>query len=305
MLKTVLSIDRVDRLYIQLLYRCNFRCKHCFHGEALELGTIISAEDIDAILRYFRENYELRAVTLLGGEPFMHPEIVAIVNASRGLGLTVDICTNGHSGFKRRLAKCHGDIDMLRVSLDGLREAHDYIRRPGSFDGAMRTVAFARSLGVRVGVTLTVTRHNVMDLAGLADLLEAQSVDELKLHEMRIVGNAARHPELRPLPGDGVAAAVAGLQRRSGRLAIVVDSDLARPDTGGAPEPKLSRERRIRSTLDRAEFDPRGNLTMSCKAVGLYASAFRWDFGRKAVVHSPHLADELALAIPDVVYQNG
>ncbi|WP_213450653.1 hypothetical protein [Rhizomonospora bruguierae] len=35
MLDQIAGITRVRMLYLQLLYKCNFSCKHCFHGELL------------------------------------------------------------------------------------------------------------------------------------------------------------------------------------------------------------------------------------------------------------------------------
>ena len=54
--------------------------------------------------------------------------------------------------------------------------------------------------------------------------------------------------------------------------------------------------------IERIEADPRGALTMSCKAVGKDSHAFWYDKLTGTIVHRPSDMDELTLAVPDVVY---
>lgn len=36
MIEEITGIRRIRMVYLQLLYRCNFECLHCFHGERLK-----------------------------------------------------------------------------------------------------------------------------------------------------------------------------------------------------------------------------------------------------------------------------
>lgn len=78
---------------------------------------------------------------------------------------------------------------------------------------------------------------------------------------------------------------------------MIVDEDLSEH---GAPEvcapPGGPRE------IDRIEADPRGALTMSCKAVGKDSHAFWYEKAANRIVHRPSATDELTLSVPDVVY---
>lgn len=300
MIREVTNIHRIRMLYMQLLYRCNFACQHCFHGELLRANDSYTAQEAHAMLRYFRAQYGLAAVTFLGGEPLLHPGIVDVCREAKGLGLTVEICTNGHFGFRHQVEQLAPYLDKLRVSLEGLEAANDRIRQPGSFASAMQTIELARELGVTLGATMTVTSANLADVVPLARRLEQRGVQELKLHCLRPVGNAAQHPEL--FISD--TAQYAGLHEdiRQAGLGIELryDADLAphpHTDTCTAADERVSQD------LDRIEVDPRGGLTMSCKAVGRHAHAFRWDTRQETVIYEPHADDELTQHIPDVVYR--
>src|SRR6266540_5469574 len=105
-------------LYLQLLYRCNFSCRHCFHGELLKNADRFNLAEAQAILDHFRWVYKLDAVTFLGGEPLLYPHVAAVCHYAKRLGLQVEICTNGHLGFRRTFEAIGGTLDKLRVSLD-------------------------------------------------------------------------------------------------------------------------------------------------------------------------------------------
>lgn len=298
MISEVTGITSIRMLYVQLLYRCNFACQHCFHGELLKAADRYTPAEVHAVLTHFRERYALQSVTFLGGEPLLYADVVEVCRDAKVLGLGVDICTNGHAGFLTRLERVAPYLDKLRVSLEGLRETNDRIRQRGSFASAFRTIALARRRGVTVGVTMTVTALNVGEVVPLARLLERRGVAELKLHCLRPVGNATGHPDL--FVTDETAYARLHEQIDAAGLAIDVryDADLAPHRHRDACRSAASGEQ-----LDRIEVDPRGGLTMSCKAVGRHAHAFHWDTATRTVRHVPHPGDELAQAVPDVVYR--
>ena len=141
MLDQIAGITRVRMLYLQLLYRCNFSCRHCFHGELLKSADSFSLSEAQAVLNHFADVYQLEAVTFLGGEPLLYPHIVDICAFAKQRGLTVEICTNAHSGFRNRIRALATVLDKFRVSLDGLETSHDAMRQHGSFGGALEMVA--------------------------------------------------------------------------------------------------------------------------------------------------------------------
>lgn len=298
MLDQVAGISRVRMLYLQLLYRCNFRCRHCFHGELLDSPDALTLTEAQSLLTHFRTAYQLDAVTLLGGEPLLYPHIVTVCRYAKQLGLTVEICTNGHSGFRTKVQAVAPVLDKLRVSLDGLSASHDQMRQRGSFASAIDMIDTAVALGVTVGATMTVTAHNLQEVVPLARLLQEHGATELKLHALRLVGNAAANPDLEVRDPSRYETMHRQIRDASLTIPIRYDADLT-PEPAGEMCSNLVTD----SWLDRIESDPRGGLTVSCKAVGRNVHAFRWDKTRQEIVYEPRPDDELAQRIPDVVYQ--
>ncbi|MFI7003883.1 radical SAM protein [Nocardia sp. NPDC050175] len=298
MIEEVTGVRKIRMLYLQLLYRCNFACGHCFHGERLKYADAYTAEQACNLMRLMQQQHDTEAVTLLGGEPFVYKDLAPVVRyAKHTLGQVVEICTNGYriGPRLREIAPC---IDLLRISLEGIGNTNDAIRRDGSYAAALESIALARGLGVRTGATLTVNRHNISEVVDLAYTLQALGVSQLKLHQLRPVGNAALHPEL--LVTDPADYSVLRDQLRSAplRMEVVLDEDLSEDGALPCATPGP------RDEIDRIESDPRGALTMSCKAVGKDSHAFWYDKDTDRIVHRPSAKDEVKLGIPDVVYSH-
>jgi Fe-coproporphyrin III synthase len=298
MLDQIAGITRVRMLYLQLLYRCNFSCRHCFHGELLKSADSFSLSEAQAVLNHFADVYQLEAVTFLGGEPLLYPHIVDICAFAKQRGLTVEICTNAHSGFRNRIRALAPVLDKFRVSLDGLETSHDAMRQHGSFGGALEMVDLAVQLGLSVGATMTVTQHNLDEVVPLARMLQDRGVTELKLHALRLVGNAVVSTDLEVIDPDRYGDLHAQINDAQLDIAIVYDSDLS-PEPAGDMCSNLV----AGGWLDRIESDPRGGLTVSCKAVGRDVNAFRWDKVEQVIAYEPRANDEFATGIPDVIYQ--
>lgn len=161
----------------------------------------------------------------------------------------------------------------------------------------MSAFNLARELGVRTGATMTVTSRNIDEVLPLARTLQDVGARQLKLHCLRPVGNAATHPELLVTDPAAYARLREQLQAAELSMEVIVDEDVSEH---GAPEScaPVGGPREI----ERIEADPRGALTMSCKAVGKDSHAFWYEKAADRIVHRPSATDELTLAVPDVVY---
>jgi MoaA/NifB/PqqE/SkfB family radical SAM enzyme len=285
-------------LYLQLLYKCNFSCRHCFHGELLKSPDNFTLTEAQSMLAHFRDVFQLEAVTFLGGEPLLYPHIVTICKYAKQLGLEVEICTNAHRGFRSKIEALAPVLDKFRVSLDGMRDSHDKIRQRGSFASAIEMIDVAAGFGLTIGATTTVTQQNLDEVAPLARLLHEHGVMELKLHAVRLVGNAVGNPDLEVGDANRYKELHRQISDSGHKIAIVYDSDLS-PEPAGQTCSNLVSG----GWLDRIESDPRGGLTVSCKAAGRGVNAFRWDKIRQVIVYEPRDDDELAVGIPDVIYQ--
>jgi MoaA/NifB/PqqE/SkfB family radical SAM enzyme len=100
-----------------MLYACNYRCSHCvFAGKWEEYGPRTVYLSPDEWMKHWKKVYDLYgrvSMVISGGEPFIYPDFVALIEKISGLHYPLNISTNSSgdlAAFVRR-------IDPKRVSL--------------------------------------------------------------------------------------------------------------------------------------------------------------------------------------------
>jgi len=130
---------------LQVTERCDLRCAHCFVS-ATRRGADMRLGDLATALPRL-ESARVSTVTLTGGEPFVHPDLLELVTLLTGTGVAVTICTNGVSVTTDQIAALRRlPGTSVNVSLDGFsRNSHGRFR--GDRDSFDVTVANIRRLG--------------------------------------------------------------------------------------------------------------------------------------------------------------
>lgn len=130
---------------LQITERCNLHCAHCFVS-AGDYGDTMPIEVIRNTVIPKLKQCRVSQVTLTGGEPFIHPNIIDVVRFLKEVGIHVGICTNAtiiNTEQMETLAKI-GEVH-LNVSLDGFRpESHGKFR--GNTDSFTKTIETIRQI---------------------------------------------------------------------------------------------------------------------------------------------------------------
>jgi hypothetical protein len=78
---------------LQITRRCTMACPQCYASSELA-GTHMAFDDVARLLRELAEA-GICQIAIGGGEPLLHPDIVAILELGRSLGLVPNLTTNG------------------------------------------------------------------------------------------------------------------------------------------------------------------------------------------------------------------
>lgn len=163
--------------YLELTYRCNWRCTFCYNPRHFDRRGL-SAAEWSAVLDDLRSLGTL-AVTLTGGEPLAHPEFLEIARAAAARRFAVRLFTNG-TLVSEALAEAIADLRPLAVemSLHGATApTHDRLTRaPGSFAAMQRGLERLRARGVPLLVKSLLTNLNEHELDGMIALAEQLGV---------------------------------------------------------------------------------------------------------------------------------
>lgn len=148
---------------IKLTSRCNLRCVMCKYGHTRS-EQALPTRRWRQVLGEARE-LGCRKVHFSGGEVFLRPDFLDLVEHAIGLGLKVNLTTNGTLVTKaaaRRLAEL--GVNGVSISLDGpTRKVHDTVRgRDGAFKRTLRAIRWLRAAsdGLRLRVNFVVMRRN-------------------------------------------------------------------------------------------------------------------------------------------------
>lgn len=139
---------------MQLTYRCNLRCEHCFQWN--ELGFFHNYDSkrkraelsIDVVADVLNATSDHRAkVFLWGGEPLMHSEFAEVASLLSRRPRVVNMCTNGLLMERNAdaLLSIGRGLNLL-VSLDGFEAEHEAIRGKGSFQRTIKNIDFMLEL---------------------------------------------------------------------------------------------------------------------------------------------------------------
>jgi MoaA/NifB/PqqE/SkfB family radical SAM enzyme len=163
--------------YLELTYRCNWRCVFCYNPRHGDLRPL-SLADWTAVLDDLRELGTL-GIVLTGGEPLAHPEFLEIARAARARGFAVRLFTNG-SLVTEAMADALAGLDLVGVemSLHGATPAtHDRTTgRVGSFAAMLEGLERLRARGVSLLLKTPLTHINEDELDGMVALAERLSL---------------------------------------------------------------------------------------------------------------------------------
>lgn len=147
-LETIHQRELPEAITFFVTKRCNARCDHCFYWRELNTkDDELTLDEIDKIASSMKHGLESLALT--GGEPTLRKdlgEICRIFN-ERCQTRNIGIASNGllseciYETCQWILKNCNLERLNIQISLDGLGETHDQIRKvPGAFSRAMETI---------------------------------------------------------------------------------------------------------------------------------------------------------------------
>ncbi len=141
-------------LMLEPLFRCNLACAGC--GKVQYPPHILKKQLTPAECFAAIEECGAPMVSLPGGEPLLHPQIVEIVNGLVARKKYVYLCTNALE-LKRRLPEFTPSKYLtFSVHLDGQRDHHDFsVCREGGYDIAIQGIKEAVKRGFRVTTNAT------------------------------------------------------------------------------------------------------------------------------------------------------
>jgi AdoMet-dependent heme synthase len=163
---------------LDLTYRCNERCVHCYldHNDKGEMTT----QEIKHLLEEMAEA-GVFILTLSGGEILLRKDLFEILEyARRRLTFCVKLKTNAILIREREAARIRAlGVESIQISIYSHRpEVHDAITLvPGSLQRSLNAIGFLKSQGLRVIMANVLMTQNLADYSGVRALAAELGVE--------------------------------------------------------------------------------------------------------------------------------
>jgi AdoMet-dependent heme synthase len=162
---------------LDLTYRCNERCVHCYldHDDHGEMNTA----EIKHLLDEMAEAGVL-FLTLSGGEIFLRKDFFEILEYARALTFAVRLKTNAILVREREAERLRElGVENIQISIYSHRpEIHDAITLvPGSLKRSIDAIRFLKSYGLQVSIANVLMLQNMQDYPQVRELARELDVE--------------------------------------------------------------------------------------------------------------------------------
>ena len=186
---------------------CPTRCEGCYHffGNTASLGGLVTASEV---IDFASESQQdgIEQVTLYGGDPLSHPQIIDIVRGLHEQGLRVKLDTVGTAflGSAQILYKGRGImeavdardiapyVDHISIPLDVWGTADDPVDpapalfrrgRPKLFEETQLIAKLLQDAGISFGINTVANASNIHKLQKIVDISERMGASEIQIFE--------------------------------------------------------------------------------------------------------------------------
>jgi sulfatase maturation enzyme AslB (radical SAM superfamily) len=160
--RATVALERLETLWFNTGTLCNIECGHCYIESGPKndrLAYLSAAEVVGYLDEIAALGWATREIGFTGGEPFMNPEILAMLRSGLARGFDVLVLTNAMRPMRRfergllRLREEFGRKLTMRVSLDHYSAAiHDTERGAGTYEKTIAGIDWLAKHGFRIAL---------------------------------------------------------------------------------------------------------------------------------------------------------
>jgi len=183
--QSALKSPSINILYLLLTDACNLRCGYCYFLANMDKGykfSFMQEETAVAAINMFgrciaKSDSKDQQIVIYGGEPLLNRQTLLTtlryIDKSKDKGtlpsyVSVTINTNGILLDNEIVKQAKKSKAVIAISIDGPKEIHNqkriYQSGKESFDDVIKGYNLAKSAGAKLGICITVDKHNIFQL---------------------------------------------------------------------------------------------------------------------------------------------
>lgn len=190
----------LNYLFWECTTRCNLNCLHCGSDCSKDsLHQDMPVDDFFKAIDTIEQIPENFTVVFTGGEPLLRKDLEFCGRELRKRGFKWSMVSNGHLyDEQRHISLLNAGIGALTISLDGLKESHNWLRNnEKSFDKVINAIRLAASSNrINFDIVTCVNQKNLNELKQIRELLISNNVKAWRLFTIIPIGRAIHNPNL-------------------------------------------------------------------------------------------------------------
>lgn len=182
---------------------CFMSCKGCYQNFGT---TLLETSELVRFVSEFKNRYDLRKVTLSGGDPLTRKDIVMLIDTLSRLGLSISMDTTGLPIIREQKIIFHGNgyvpqidakslkkVDMLGIPLDGhTTEIINTFRSNITLEDVKEILAKLEETSISVCVNTVVNLNNFLYLEDIYEVIKNfKCVKKWQLFQYSPIGEIA------------------------------------------------------------------------------------------------------------------
>ncbi len=183
---------RIENVTVNLVTGCNLHCRTCYVPQQSRSAVKLEVGPLLRFLEDLRPSFSSTAtLSLLGGEPFLHPEgVLEVGHWARRHRLACNVSTNGTILSDTLLEGLANTSLRVQVSLDGATATtNDAIRGAGTFVRATATAQRLAGRGIPVTLCMVCCRENLVEIPAYFRLARGLGVEEVRFIPLKKLGD--------------------------------------------------------------------------------------------------------------------
>lgn len=177
---------------------CNLSCSNCYIESTPRNDRLVylsENEVVEYLEQIKNDNLKTKSIGFTGGEPFLNPEMIEILNSTLSRSFKVLVLTNAYRVLERKkdqllqLKENFGDQLQLRVSLDHhQKEIHEEQRGEKTFDKTLLSIKWLVDCGFYVSIAgRSLVDETIEDARNQYQVLFDEYQIALKLNDKNLV----------------------------------------------------------------------------------------------------------------------
>jgi radical SAM/SPASM domain protein of ACGX system len=163
---------------------CDQRCKHCyiFSEDTCKKSDSMDFAHMEDVIANCEDMCEMNDrkpyFYITGGDPILHPDFWRLLSLMRSKEIPFTVLGNPFhldDDVCQKLKEL--GCQKYQLSLDGMRETHDWFRKPGSFACTLEKIACIKKAGIRSVIMTTVSGKNMSEVPDIIDTVVKLGVD--------------------------------------------------------------------------------------------------------------------------------